>query len=53
MGGRRNAYSLPVGKPKGKRPLRRPRGMCLDNIKINLIWAGFIWLRTVISGMLL
>jgi hypothetical protein len=30
------AYRTLVGKPKGKRPLGRPRRMWVDNIKIDL-----------------
>jgi hypothetical protein len=36
MGEKRNAYRLLVGKPDGKRPLIRPRQMCVDNIKMDL-----------------
>jgi hypothetical protein len=32
----RNAYKILVGKPKGKRPLGRPRYRLEDNIKIDL-----------------
>ena len=32
----RNAYRVLVGKPEGKRPLRRPRGRWEDNIKMDL-----------------
>lgn len=35
-----------VHKPQGKRPLRRPRYMCVDNIKIYLRvlgWGGMDW----------
>jgi hypothetical protein len=35
-GRKRNAYSVLVGKPEGKRPLRRPRRRWVDNIKIYL-----------------
>jgi hypothetical protein len=41
--GKRNAYRISVGKPEGKRPLRRPRQRWVDNIKIDLreiIWDG-------------
>jgi hypothetical protein len=47
MGKTRNAYRLLVGKPKGKRPLGRPRCRWLDNIKINLleiVWCGVDWI---------
>jgi hypothetical protein len=36
MGETRNAYRILVGKPEGKRPLRRPRCRRVDNIKTNL-----------------
>jgi hypothetical protein len=39
-----------VGKPKGTRPIGRPRRRWEDNIKIDVteigvkVWTGFIWL---------
>jgi hypothetical protein len=39
-GEKRNAYTLLVGKPEGKRPLRRPRRRWLDNIRMNLVEVG-------------
>jgi hypothetical protein len=30
-----------VGKPEGKRPLRRPRRRCVDNIKMDLRAIGW------------
>jgi hypothetical protein len=55
----KNAFRILVGKPEGKRPLRKPRRRLADNV----IWvlekyygevrAGFIWLRTRIVGKLL
>jgi hypothetical protein len=33
---RRNVYRILVGKPKGKRPLERPRHRWEDNIKVDL-----------------
>jgi hypothetical protein len=36
MGEGRGVYRVLVGRPKGKRPLGRPRGMCGDNIKMDL-----------------
>jgi hypothetical protein len=33
---KRNAYRVLVGKPEGRRPLGRPRGRWVDNIKIDL-----------------
>jgi hypothetical protein len=60
MGETRNAYRIFLGNPEGKRPLRRPRRMLEDNIKMDLreredgvVWTGFIWLRISTSGGLL
>jgi hypothetical protein len=36
MGEKRNAYTLLVGKPEGKRPLGRPIRRCVDNIRMDL-----------------
>jgi hypothetical protein len=33
---KRNAYSILVGKPEGKRPLGRSMRSCVDNIKMDL-----------------
>jgi hypothetical protein len=44
---KRNAYRILVGKPEGKRPLRRPRRMWVHNIKIDLReigWDGMAWI---------
>jgi hypothetical protein len=43
----RNAYRILVGKPKGKRPLGRPRCRWVDNIKMDLreIWDGRDWIE--------
>jgi hypothetical protein len=35
MGDKRNVYRLLVGKPEGKRPLRRPRRRWMYNIKMD------------------
>jgi hypothetical protein len=37
----RNAYTILVGKPEGKRPLGRPRRRCEDNIKMGLTEIGW------------
>jgi hypothetical protein len=33
---KRNAYRILVGRPEGKRPLGKPKRMCVDNIKMDL-----------------
>jgi hypothetical protein len=40
MGDNRNVYRLLVGKPKGKRPLVRPRRRWIDNIKMDFLEIG-------------
>jgi len=57
MGERRGVYRVLVGKPEGKRPLRRPRRRWEDNIMMDLqevewggAWTGFIWLRIGTGG---
>jgi hypothetical protein len=40
MGEKRNMYRLLIGKPEGKRPLGRPRGRWVDNIKMDLLEIG-------------
>jgi hypothetical protein len=47
MGEKSNAYRLFVGKPKGKRPLGRPRRTWVGNIKMDLRfigWDGVVWM---------
>jgi hypothetical protein len=41
MGEKRNAFTILVGKPEGKRPLGRPRCKWLDNIKMDLRETGW------------
>jgi hypothetical protein len=41
MGKNRDAYRLLVGKPEGKRSLRRPRRTWLDNIRIDVVEVGW------------
>jgi hypothetical protein len=36
MGEKKNAYRLLVGKPEGKRTLRKPRRGWVDNIRMDL-----------------
>jgi hypothetical protein len=40
-GERRIAYSILVGKPEGRRPLRRPRRRGVDNNKMDLREIGW------------
>jgi hypothetical protein len=40
----RNAYRVLVGKPEGKRPLRRPRRRWVDNIRMDLREDGMVWI---------
>jgi hypothetical protein len=37
----RNVYKILVGEPEGKRPLRRPRLRCEDNIRMDLKETGW------------
>jgi hypothetical protein len=39
-GEKRNMYRLLVGKPEGKRPLRKLRRRWIDNIKMDLLEIG-------------
>jgi hypothetical protein len=58
-GDTRNAYTMLVGKPEGKRPLGRRRHRWEDNIKMDHreirfgVLIGSMWLRIGISGGLL
>jgi hypothetical protein len=60
MGEGRNVYRVLVGKPRGMRPLGRPRRRWEDGIKMDLreigcggVWSGFSWLRIGTVGGLL
>jgi hypothetical protein len=59
MGEERKVFKVLVGKPKGKRPLGRPRRMWEDRVRMDLretglgVWIGFDWLRTGTGGGLL
>jgi hypothetical protein len=59
MGEERKVCKVLVGKPKGKRPLRRPRRKWGDGIRMDLretglrVWIRFDWLRTGTGGGLL
>jgi hypothetical protein len=47
MGPKKNAYRILMGKPEGKRPLGRPTGRWVNNIKIDLReigWGGMGWI---------
>jgi hypothetical protein len=44
---KRNAYTLLVGKPEGKRPLGRPRRRRVDNIRMDhgeVGWGDVDWI---------
>jgi hypothetical protein len=41
MGDTRNAYSILVGKPEGKKSVGRPRRRWVDNIKMDLAEIGW------------
>jgi hypothetical protein len=43
MGEGRSVYKVLVGRPKGKRPLGRPRRRWEDNIKIDVREIGIDW----------
>jgi hypothetical protein len=47
MGEKRNAYTLLVEKPEGKRPLGIPRHRWVDNIRMDfreVLWGGADWI---------
>jgi hypothetical protein len=53
MGEERKVYKVLVGKPKGKRPLGRPRHRWEDGIRMDLREIVFDCLRTGTGGRLL
>jgi hypothetical protein len=59
MGEKRDAYTILVGRPEGRRPLGRPRRRWEDNIKMDLQevawgeWTGLSRLRIGTGGGLL
>jgi hypothetical protein len=40
-GGEEGTYRLLVGKPEGRRPLGRPRGRWMDNIRMDRVEVGW------------
>jgi hypothetical protein len=50
MGENRNMYRVLVGKPEGRRPLGRTRHRWLDNIRMDLVEVGWVWLRIETGG---
>jgi hypothetical protein len=47
MGEVKNAYTITVGSPEGKRQLERHRRRCENNIKMDVVqdakmWSGFV-----------
>jgi hypothetical protein len=53
----RNVYRVLMGKPKGKRPLERPRHRLEGGIKLDIsnigggaVWSGFTRLRIGLAG---
>jgi hypothetical protein len=46
-GAKRNLYRILVGKPEGKRALRRSRRRCEETVKLHLSeigWGGMDWM---------
>jgi hypothetical protein len=53
MGEKVNVYTVLVGRPEGKRQLRRPRLRRYDNIKVNLTeigCSGMDWIHRAQEG---
>jgi hypothetical protein len=52
MGERRDVCRVLVGKPKGKRPLQRPRRRWEDNIKMDpqeVRYVGMEWVKLAVD----
>jgi hypothetical protein len=50
IGEKKKAFKILVGKPEGKRPLRRPRRRWEDNISMDLseiMWERVDWMHLV------
>jgi hypothetical protein len=48
MGTKRGTYRILVGRPEGRRPLRRPKRRREDNIKMDVQevgWVGMDWIE--------
>jgi hypothetical protein len=47
MGEKKGAYRILVGRPDGRRPLRKPRRTWEDNIKMDLqeVGCGMDWIE--------
>jgi hypothetical protein len=48
-GGEEESIRLLVGKPKGKRPLERPRRRWVDNLRMDLL--ELLWVDVVYIGL--
>jgi len=44
MSEERGVYRVLLGKPKGRRPMRRPRRRCVDNIRMDLHEVGCVYM---------
>jgi len=44
MGEERGVYRVWLGKPEGKRPLGRPRHRWVDNIRMDLLEVGCVYM---------
>jgi hypothetical protein len=53
IGEKRNMYGLLVEKPEGRSPLGRPKRRWVDNIRMDVVEVGWVWLRIGTGGELL